>query len=82
MINLSANEKYEEKMDTLTIQLKDIEELLENHDIKSGSHKHFGHVGDLANVAAGLAELERFLGKYEKKSDAIISGKGWTVADV
>ena len=82
MINRSANQKYEERMSRIKGQLKDIEELLKNHDIKSGAHKHFGHVGDLSHVAAELAELERFLGKHEKKSDAIVSGEGWTVADV
>ena len=67
MINLSANEKYYEKIDTIKGQLWDIGELLDNHDTKSGAHKHYGHVGDLGHVAAELAELERFLGKYEKK---------------
>ncbi len=82
MINRSANQKYEERMSRIKGQLKDIEGLLENQDIKSGSHKHFGHVGDLSHIAAELTELERFLGKYEKKSDAIISGEGWTVSNV
>ncbi len=62
MINLSANEKYEERMSRIKGQLKDIEGLLENHDTKSGAHKHFGHVGDLANVAVELTEIEQFLG--------------------
>ena len=70
MINLSANEKYEERMSRIKGRLKDIEGLLENHDIKSGAHKHYGHVGDLSHVAAGLAELERFLGNYEETTDA------------
>ncbi len=62
MINLSANEKYYEKIDTIKGQLWNIGELLDNHDTKSGAHKHWGHVGDLEKVATDLTEITKFLG--------------------
>ncbi len=62
MIQLYANEKYDSTMEEVRAMLKDIDGLLKNHDIKSGSRKHYGHVGDLHKVAVSLTEIERFLG--------------------
>ena len=62
MINVGADETYEERMRQIKGHLKDIEGLLEDHDIKSGSNKHWMYVTELNQVAYKLIGIERFLG--------------------
>lgn len=62
MTTTHADVRYKLRMAKARVQLKNIKKLLESHDIKSGTAKHWGHAGDLAQVNSLLNDVELRLG--------------------